>query len=63
MFCNKIANNKINKIHLRTLRTIYLNDEATLNELLKNDNSESIHSKHIKVLLVEILKSLSNLKP
>ena len=63
MFCNKIANNKINKIHLRTLRTIYLNDEATLNELLKNDNSESIHSKHIKVLLVEIFKSLSNLNP
>ena len=54
MFCSKIANNKINKIHLRTLRTIYLNDESSLYKLLETDNSETIHSRHIKVLLAEI---------
>ena len=63
MFCSKIANNKINKIHLRTLRTIYLNDESSLYKLLETDNSETIHSRHIKVLLAEIFKSLSNLNP
>ena len=63
IFCSKIANNKINKIHLRTLKTIYLNDESSLYKLLETDNSESIHSRHIKVLLAEIFKSLSNLNP
>ena len=63
MFCSKIANNKINKIHLRTLKTIYLNDESSLYKLLETDNSETIHSRHIKVFIAEIFKSLSNLNP
>ena len=34
-----------------------------LYKLLETDNSETIHSRHIKVLLAEIFKSLSNLNP
>ena len=61
MFCSKIGNNKINKIHRRTLRTICLNDETSLYKLLEIGNSEIIQSRHIKVLLAEILKSLSTI--
>ena len=36
------------------MRTVYLNDEASLYKLLEIDDSETIHSRHIKVLLAEI---------
>ena len=47
MFCQRSSNNRINHLHETTLRIVYNDNESTFDDLLKKDNSVSIHHKNI----------------
>ena len=63
MFCNKTANNQINKIHKRSLRLVYQLEDENFEDLLIKDNFWTIHESNIQTLLIEIYKSLTHISP
>ena len=62
MFCRKTLYSKIEKIHHRNLKVIYGIDHS-YNNLLLRSNSFSIHQRHLRYLVTEIFKSLSQINP
>ena len=54
MFCSRKANDKINKLHERALRSVYQDDISNFEELLKKDNFFSIHHQNIQTLAIEM---------
>ena len=62
MFCRKTFYSKIEKIHHRTLKVIYGIDDS-YNNLLLSSNSVSIHQRHLRFLVTEIFKSISQINP
>ena len=59
MFTSKGLNNKINRIHEKSL-TLVLNDhQSTLDEMLDRLNENTIHQQYIGCLLTEVYKWLS----
>ena len=50
MFHSREINNKINRIHERSLRLVYSDKTSTFKELLDKDKSVSVHHKNIQVL-------------
>lgn len=63
MFCSRALNNKINRIHERALRLIYLDYTSSFQELLKKDNSVTIHQHNIRRLAIEMFKTIKGLGP
>jgi len=63
MFHDRNLNNKINNLHERALRMVYRNDVLTFDELLRIDNSVTIHHRNIHSLAIELYKSKNNLSP
>ena len=43
MCCNRFLNNKIDRLHERSLRIVYSDKTSDFSELLKKDSSVSIH--------------------
>ena len=56
MFCNKSSNTQINHLHKRALRIAYNDNDSTFEDLLKKDNSVTIHHKNIRLLGIELWK-------
>ena len=59
-------NNKINSIHERALRITYItyNDrKPSFQELLRKDNTVSIHHRNLQLLATEIFKIKNNMAP
>ena len=56
-------NNRINRIHEKSLRFAYDDYESSFQTLLEKDNSTSVHDKNLQLLLTEIYKTLHNLNP
>ena len=54
MFHSRCLNNKINRVHERCLRMIYNDKISSFEELLKKDNSVSIHHNNIHTLAIEM---------
>ena len=54
MFCQRSSNTRINHLHERALRIVYNDNESTFEDLLKKDNSLSIHHKNIRLLGIEL---------
>ena len=46
----------INNIHERALRIIYLDYNSSLAELIRKDNSSTIHQRNLKLLATEMFK-------
>ena len=63
MFHSRPLNDKINKLHERALRLVYKNEELTFTELLKKDNSVTIHDRNLQKLAIEMYKAKHNLSP
>ena len=56
MFYSRKVNNKINKLFERTLRIVYQDDISNFDELLRKDNSFSIHHQNIQTLTIDMYK-------
>ena len=63
MFCSRTMNNKINRIHERALRLVYLDYTSSFDELLKKDNSVCVHHRNIQLVAIEMYKVLKGLGP
>ena len=61
IFCQRSSNIRINHLHERALRIVYKDNELTFEDLLKKDNSVSIHHKNIRLLDIELYKVKYNL--
>ena len=58
MFHSKTLNIKINRLHVRALRTVYFYYKSFC-ELLEKNKSFSMHHKNIHSLVIEIYKFLT----
>ena len=63
MFHSRGLNNRINKLHERALKILYKDSELSFEELLKLDNSFTIHQRNLQKLALEIYKVKNNLSP
>ena len=63
MFCSRTANNKINRLHDRSLRLCNNDYISTFNDLLRESNNVNIHTKNIHSLMLEIYKCMNGLSP
>ena len=62
MFRRKTLYSKIEKIHHKTLKVIYESND-THDNLLLQSNTVSVHQRHLRFLMTEIYKSISQLNP
>ena len=63
MFHSTSLNNKINSFHERALRITYGDRSSSFENLLKKDNSVSIHHRNIQALATEMFKVKNNIAP
>ena len=63
MFCSRTSNNKINRIHERSLRLIHNNYDVCYKELLSISSDTSIHVRNLRTLMIEVFKYLNGLSP
>ena len=63
MFCSKTSNSLVNKTHKRALRVVHNNFHLSLEELLVQGNSVSIHIQNIRSLMTEVFKALNGVSP
>ena len=63
IFHSRKLNNRINKIHEKSLRIVYKDYLFPFEELLKRDSSFKIHERNIQFLAIELYKVVNNLSP
>ena len=63
MFASKTAINKILKILDRTLQVVYSEYYKSYEELLQVNKDISIHQKHLRILALEVYKSIMHFNP
>ena len=63
MFYSRGLNNKINSLHERALRIPYGDRSSSFEDLLKKDNSVSIHHRNVQALKTEMFKIKNNIAP
>ena len=63
MFHSRTINNRINRLHERALRLVYKDSQLSFAELLRKDNSFSIHHRNLQKLTVEMYKTHNDLSP
>ena len=63
MLCSKGSQQKLEKINERALRLANSNHTSSYEVLLSNSKETTVHIQTIKVLALEIYKSLNNLNP
>ena len=63
MLHNRKLNSRVNKLHERALRIVYQDYASSFTELLKKDNSTTIHNRNIQFLTIELFKVKNGLSP
>ena len=63
MFYSRQLGNRINKIQGRALKLLYKDNKLTFDDLLKLDNSVTIHQRSLQTLGIEIFKVKKSLPP
>ena len=63
MFHSRGLNNKITSLQERQLRITYCDRSSSFQDLLKKDNSGSIHHGNIQALATEMFKVKNNVTP
>ena len=63
MIHSREINNKINRIHERSLRLVYSYKTSTFKELLDKDKSVSVYHKNIQGSATEVYKTVNGLAP
>ena len=63
MFHSRKLNNRINRIHEKSLRLVYNEENTSFEELLQKDNSFTIHHMNIQALAIELYKVMHPLSP
>ena len=63
MFAGKFSINKICKIHYRTLQVIHIDYQKSYDELLDINKDVNIHQKHLRILVLEVFKSITHVNP
>ena len=63
MFHSRKMNNRINKIHERSLRIVFNDYRSTFRGLIDKDNSVTIHERNIQNLAIEHYKVINGLSP
>ena len=63
MLHSRKLNTRINKLHERALRLVYQEENTTFEELLKKDESFTIHERNIQTLGIELYKVAYGLAP
>ena len=58
---SRTLNNKINRLHEKTLRIVYGDCKSKFHELLEKYSSFSIHHRNIQTLVIEIFRFLNGL--
>ena len=53
---SRTLNNKINRIHERSLRVVYSDKKATFKKLLDKDKDVGIHTRNLQILTIEMFK-------
>ena len=63
MFHSRELNNRINKIHERSLRIVYQDHKSSFEDMLKKDNAFTIHHRTIQTLSIELYKVAYGISP
>ena len=63
MFHSRKLNDRINKIHKRALRIVYQDRISSFDDLLKKDESFTVHERNIQTLAIELYKVAYGLAP
>ena len=63
MFCSRKLNRRINHIHERALRMVYMDYSSSFTDLLKKDGSVTIHQRNIQLVAIEMFKVKYDLCP
>jgi len=63
MFHSRELNNRVNRIHERSLRVVYKDKHSTFWELLDRDKSVPVHYHNIRKLATEVFRTINNLQP
>ena len=63
MLHTRRINNRINRLHERSLRLTYNDQNSTFEELLHKDRSVSIHQRNLQIFATLLYKVINNLSP
>ena len=61
MFHSGGVKNKINHLHERSLRIVYKDNNSSFKELLKKNNSFTVHHRNTQSFAIELFKVKENL--
>ena len=63
MLCGKAANDNIDRVHKQALRILLNDHESTFEALLAQNGETNIHTHNLRMLMIEIHKTLNNTNP
>ena len=63
LFHSREVNTKINNLHFRALRIVYLDETSSFKDLLRKDGSVTIHHRNLQFLAIEMFKVTQDLAP
>ena len=63
MFCDRALNSKIESLHYRALKIVYMDNLSSFDELLRIDKSVRVHHRNIQFLAIEMFKVKLGIAP